>query len=41
MLKDFIATMNTPDFQDKLKDLRDRVGAFAQKFPLPIAPTFQ
>ena len=40
LLKDFIATMNTPDFRNKLKDLSDRVAAFASKFPLPIVSTF-
>jgi hypothetical protein len=41
LLKDFITTMNNPAFQSKLHELKGRVSAFAQKFPLPIAPTFQ
>lgn len=40
LLKDFIATMNTPQYESKLHDLKARVTAFAGKFPLPITSTF-
>ena len=41
LLKDFIATMESPVFQSKIAALREKVSAFALTFPLPIAPTFQ
>lgn len=35
LLKDFVATMNSPAWQAKIVQLRDEVENYAAKFPLP------
>ena len=41
MLKDFIATLESAIFKEKLHDLKGKVESFARKFPMPIVSTFQ
>jgi glycine hydroxymethyltransferase len=35
LLKDFTATLRTPEFQAKVGSIREKVEAFAKKFPMP------